>query len=140
MKQWTLVVKTSLFIFFCILLTACGSRLFINKPAENFQQLSCVIKTEICGVRYQNGGSIKYDVKELADLNYHVTGKVDIDWISTGKRKFAIFYVIFMDEDKVIHEERIRTYSNHASFDFEFETKTPVLTSTLAKIRWMVRT
>jgi hypothetical protein len=132
---------SKLFIFCTsfFLLIACGTQLFINKPAENYQEFSCVVRTDICGIIFKNGGSIKYEVTETENLKFKVKGKVDVDWISTGTSKFVIFYVLFMDHNKVIHEERIRTRSTHTSFGFEFETKTPILTSSLEKIRWMVR-
>ncbi len=124
--------------FFITVLSGCGTRAFIDRPAANFQDYSCEVGKEKCGVRYKNGGVIQYDVVEEQEGQYRVEGSVDVDWQSTSAIKFLTFYVIFMDEEKVLYEYRIKTSTKQA-FGFEFETEKPILTSTLANIRWMVR-
>lgn len=114
----------SLSLFF--LLTACATNKYINQSADQYAYLSCEINQEDdCGIMYgKNGkdGNLQYKVEALGNNKYAVKGIVQLDpRVVGGMNPKIIFYVLFMDENKVIAERKVQTGTKHAGFDFELE-------------------
>ena len=120
--------KTTLMALLCaFFVTACGTNKHIDRPATDFDHISCTIG-EPCKIIYGiNGeeGFIEYQVEERGNNTYHVSGSVDIDLkVVGGMHPRVMFYVVFMDEDKIIAERKVHTGTKRATFDFEIELET----------------
>lgn len=111
-----------------VTLTGCLTK-FVNKPTEDFEKYSCAIKEELCGAGADDK-KLHYTVKEIAPNEYRVEGEVKFRWLSQGSRKWIEFYILFMDDEKVLHEKKIKTSGRNASFDFSVELdKKPTMTT-----------
>jgi len=118
-------------ILFCIAwLSACQTSKFLNQSADDHDTYACVIEDEACGLKFKDGDGIVYVVESLGDGRYSVTGNVDIHWLSTGTFQYVTFYILFMNDERVVYEKKLKT-RRKASFDFEFETDISVRASTI---------
>jgi len=127
------------FVLSFLSLSGCASK-YVGKATADFQEFSCEIATERCGITWQNGSSILYEVESIGENRYRVTGTVDYKVEHGAIRNFVVFYMLFMDDKNVIHEKRIETFSTYRELDFEFTSDSPVLQSTIDNLRLFVRT
>ena len=125
-----------LFLSLVILIfTACTSNLYVGQNTKNFQRLSCSIKTDVCRINYTNDGYIEYSVKEVSDNMYEVSGNVDLNMnVVGGMYPKLSFYIIFMDNESVVFEKRVRTGTRKATFDFEVTTPKPITETSIEKM------
>ncbi len=101
---------------------------------------SCFIEEEVCGLTWQNDSHIVYKVIDQGNNTYRVVGEVDYNVKYSAIRNFVTFYILFMDEDRVVHEHHIKTYSKNKDIDFTVELEQPISTTTIHSLRLMVRT
>lgn len=112
---------------------------FCWKPASEFANLSCDISEE-CGYTYGDDGYIVYTVTETGPNTYLISGKVDLHMqVVGGMYPKLSFYVIFMDDEMVQHERRVRTGTTKATFEFETTVPKPVSKTTIEKMVYMTR-
>ena len=91
-----------------------------------------------CGVG-EDEQYIQYTVKKVGKLRYEVEGKLNFDWLSQGSSRWVEFYFLFMNEDKVIAEKKIKTISTSASFSFEIETTEPPTMTSFTNLKLWTR-
>ena len=127
--------KAILIVVMFIGLTACATNNYVGQPADHYQRLSCTLKESKCGINYGDEGYISYSVEEIAPNTYTVKGYVDLNMdVVGGMHPKLSFYVIFMDEDVIQYERKVRTGSRKATFEFEIETKKAIQKSTITKM------
>jgi hypothetical protein len=133
-------ICTFILVVIFLALSACQSTRFLNQDAQDFQRLACVVEKESCGVHWESGDYIYYDVRQNENGSYRVDGTAHVHWISKGVSEYITFYILFMDDSNVVYEKRIKT-RRKASFSFDFELSgKSVVTSSLHKIQFWERT
>lgn len=133
--------KVLFIIIFFIGLQGCSTPKYVGKTSENYKQLSCTFETETCRIRYGDDGHISYSVEETGPNTYSVNGAVDLDMDIVGAMRPKIsFFVIFMDNELVQHERRVKTGTRKATFEFEVTTEKPILKTSIEKMTFHYRT
>ena len=122
------------------LLSACSTRNYIGHAAQDYQEFSCFIEEEVCGLTWQNDSHIVYRVIDQGNNTYRVIGEVDYNIKYSAKRDFVSFYCLFMNNDEVIHEHRIKTFGRDKDIDFTVELEQPITTTTIHGLKLWVRT
>lgn len=134
------LVKVGVYLLSALFTTACATGNFVGQAAVDFQDFSCFIEEEICGLSWQNDSFIAYTVEETEPQNYQITGKVEYNPSTRGIRDFVSFYILFMDENGVIAEKRVKTYGSARDIDFSISTDKPVTMTTVHSLKLWVRT
>ncbi|OZG74700.1 hypothetical protein BTA51_06885 [Hahella sp. CCB-MM4] len=118
-------------------LSGCATNRYVNAPVKDHEKFSCAITEKVCGIQFSIG-HVAYRVNKIGENKYHTVGEVRFDPEATGELHVT-FYLLFMDEEKVIFERRVKTATADGVFEFDVETPTPVATSTLENVRLMIR-
>ena len=121
--------------FLFISLAACSTNKFIGHTSDKYDRLSCNLDEIPCRINFSNDSYISYTVEEVGPNTYKVKGNVDFYiQVVGGMYPKVSFYVLFMDENQVQFERRVKTGTRKATFEFEVETKTPISKTTIEKV------
>ena len=135
---FSFISKPVILFAFITLLSGCALSRYVDRPVAEFSELSCPIQETRCGV----GNSehyIVYSVKELAPNHYRAEGQVNVEWVSTGSKKWVEFYLLFMDKERVIEERRLKVIPEEGTFRIDVKTETPVVDTSLESIKFWTR-
>ena len=120
---------------FIILLAGCATNKFTGQASGKYEHLTCALKDGPCRINYGDDGYISYSVEEIGFNKYNIKGNVDINMeVVGGMHPTISFYVLFMDDQIVQFERKVKTGTRKATFDFEIETKHPIQKSTIQKV------
>jgi len=124
-----------------ILLIGCATNNFIGKASVKYEKLTCALEESPCRINYADDGYISYSVEEIGVNTYKVKGNLDFDMNVVGAMHPKIsFYVLFMDNEIVQFERKVKTGTRKATFDFEIETKKPIEKTTIQNTHFQYRT
>lgn len=130
-----------LFLSLLILgISGCATNKFIGNSSEQYERLTCTLEEEICRINYTDSGYISYTIEQLYSNTYRVKGDVDIYMdVVGGMHPRVSFFVLFMDDESVQFERRVKTGTRKAGFEFDIETDRPILKTTIQKVLFHTR-
>jgi hypothetical protein len=123
-----------------ILLVGCATNKFTGKASGKYEELTCTLKEKPCRINYGDVGHISYSVEEIGFNKYKVKGSVDLNMkVVGGMQAKTSFYVLFMDDNFVQLERKVKTGTRKATFEFEVETQKTIKKSTVQNVLFHTR-